>query len=38
MATDPLGPLPDKMDSAEMAAWTVVCSMLLNLDEILTKG
>jgi hypothetical protein len=38
MATDPLGPLPEAIDAAEMAAWTVVSNVLLNLDGVLTKG
>ncbi|MFP6612930.1 MAG: PSD1 and planctomycete cytochrome C domain-containing protein [Pirellulales bacterium] len=38
MATNPLGPLPDGADVAEMAAWTVVASVLLNLDETLSRG
>ncbi|MCH8048052.1 MAG: PSD1 domain-containing protein [Planctomycetes bacterium] len=38
MATDPLGPLPEGMNTAELAAWTVVAAALLNLDETLTKG
>ncbi len=38
MATKPLGPLPDGMNAAELAAWTVVANVLLNLDETLTKG
>ena len=38
MATDPLGPLPAGMDAAELAAWTVVSNVLLNLDGVLTKG
>ncbi len=37
MATDPLGPLPADMDVAELAAWTVVGNVLLNLDEIFLK-
>ena len=37
MATDPLGPLPTGMDVAELAAWTVVANVLLNLDEMLMK-
>ena len=37
MATDPLGPLPPGMDAAELAAWTVVGNVLLNLDEFLAK-
>jgi hypothetical protein len=37
LATDPLGPLPAGMDAAELAAWTVVSNVLLNLDGVLTK-
>jgi hypothetical protein len=37
MATLPLGPLPKDADPVEMAAWTVVGNVLLNLDEVLTK-
>jgi mono/diheme cytochrome c family protein len=36
-ATEPLGPLPDGVAPAEGAAWTSVCSVLLNLDEALTR-
>ena len=38
MATEPLGPLPDGADPAELAAWTVVSNVLLNLDGVLTKS
>ena len=38
MATDPLGPLPPGMDAAELAAWTTVANVLLNLDGVLTRG
>ena len=38
VATVPLGPLPEGLDTAEMAAWTIVAGVLLNLDETLTKG
>jgi hypothetical protein len=38
MATDPLGPLPTGADAADLAAWTVVANVLLNLDGVLTKG
>ena len=38
LATKPLGPLPANADPAEMAAWTVVANVLLNLDAVLTKG
>ncbi len=36
-ATDPLGPLPSQADSTDLAAWTAVCNVLLNLDEVLMK-
>ncbi|MBV9124400.1 MAG: PSD1 domain-containing protein [Planctomycetes bacterium] len=38
MATDPLGPLPSGMKADDLAAWTVVANVLLNLDGVLTKG
>lgn len=38
IATDPLGPLPEGWDAAELAAWTVVANVLLNLDGVLMKG
>jgi hypothetical protein len=37
LATDPLGPLPDGMDVADAAAWTVVANVILNLDEMFMK-
>ncbi len=40
LATDPLGPLPPDLagaDCADLAAWTVVANVLLNLDEFLVK-
>ena len=37
MATDPLGPAAEGSDVAELAAWTVVGNVLLNLDETLMK-
>ncbi len=37
MATEPLGPLPASMDAVELAAWTVVGNVLLNLDETFAK-
>lgn len=37
MATDPLGPLEDGESADELAAWTVVANVLLNLDEIFLK-
>ena len=37
LATDPLGPVPTGMNTEELAAWTVVGNVLLNLDETLMK-
>lgn len=37
-ATDPIGPLPEGIDVAELAAWTAVANVLLNLDGALTRG
>ena len=37
LATDPLGPAPAGMDTNDLAAWTVVSNVLLNLDEMLAK-
>src|SRR5690606_13130358 len=37
LATDPLGPVPPDADVVELAAWTSVCNVLLNLDEVLMK-
>ncbi len=37
VATKPLGELPKEMDMAELAAWTMVGNVLLNLDEVLMK-
>ncbi|MGE3408892.1 MAG: DUF1553 domain-containing protein [Pirellulales bacterium] len=37
MATDPLGPAPQGMDVNELAAWTVIGNVLLNLDETMMK-
>jgi hypothetical protein len=37
MATEPLGPAPEGADLTELAAWTVVGNVLLNLDEMLMK-
>jgi hypothetical protein len=35
LATDPIGPLPDGADKLELAAWTTLCNVILNLDEFL---
>ena len=37
MATEPLGPAAADANLAELAAWTVVANVLLNLDETLMK-
>lgn len=37
LASEPLGPLPDGADAAELAALTVVANVLLNLDGVLSK-
>jgi hypothetical protein len=37
MATDPIGPVPAGMNTTDLAALTVTCNVLLNLDEILMK-
>ncbi len=36
-ATDPIGPLGDGMAPSDAAAWSVLASVILNLDEALTK-
>jgi hypothetical protein len=38
LATEPLGALPDGWDAAELAAWTVVANVLLNMDSVIAKG
>jgi hypothetical protein len=38
IATEPLGPLPAGLDAADLAAWTTVANVLLNLDGVLTRG
>ncbi len=37
MATDPLGPAPENADIAELAAWTTVANVVMNLDEFLMR-
>jgi hypothetical protein len=37
LATMPLGPLPEGLDAAEAAAWTVVANVLLNMDGVLMR-
>jgi mono/diheme cytochrome c family protein len=38
LAVGPKGKLPAGLDAADLAAWTVVANVLLNLDGVLTKG
>lgn len=33
-----LSPLPAEYDKSELAAWTVIANVLLNMDGVLTKG
>jgi len=37
LATKPLGPVPNGMETLDAAAWTVVGNVLLNLDETLAR-
>ncbi len=37
LATKPLGPAPKEVPVADLAAWTVVANVILNLDETLNK-
>ncbi len=37
LATNPIGPAPPGTDTVELAAWTVVGNVLLNLDETLAR-
>jgi hypothetical protein len=30
--------LPKDLDPADLAAWTVIANVMLNLDETITKG
>jgi hypothetical protein len=38
LATDPIGPLPAGWKADELATWTVIANVLLNLDSVLMKG
>ena len=35
LATEPIGPLPSNADQVELATWTTICNVILNLDEFL---
>jgi hypothetical protein len=37
LATKPIGPAPAGAEVADLAAWTSVANVLLNLDEMLMK-
>ena len=37
LATEPLGPVPEGWDAVELAAWTLVSNVLLNLDEFIAR-
>ncbi len=37
LATEPIGALPTNTDVNQMAAWTAICNVVLNLDEFLMK-
>jgi hypothetical protein len=37
MATDPLGPVEAGADVVELAAWTAVANVVMNLDEFLMR-
>jgi hypothetical protein len=37
LASEPLGPLPKGTDAVQLAAWTAVGNVLLNLDEFLMR-
>jgi hypothetical protein len=38
LATSGLAAPPKEMNTAELAAWTMIANVLLNLDETITKG
>jgi hypothetical protein len=37
LATEPLGPLPSGMKADELAAWTTVANVVMNLDEFVMR-
>ena len=37
IATKPIGPAPQGVELPDLAAMTVVCNVILNLDELLMK-
>ena len=38
LATDPIGPVPEGVNEAELAAMTAVGNVILNLDEFITRN
>ncbi len=38
VATDPLGPAPPDVELTDLAAWTVVANVLLNMDGVLVRN
>jgi hypothetical protein len=38
LAAEPLRPLPAGMDPRDLAAWTVVSNVIMNMDAVLSKG
>ena len=38
LSTDPIGALPAGWKAEELATWTVIANVLLNLDGVLMKG
>jgi len=37
LATDPLGPLPPTLKASDLAAWTTVANVVINLDEFVMR-
>jgi len=37
LATDPLGPLPANQKAHDLAAWTTVANVVINLDEFVMR-
>ena len=37
IATDPLGPAPEDLELPDLASWTVVANVVLNLDETIAR-
>ncbi len=37
LATEPIGPAPEGLEAAELAAWTATANVIMNLDEFLMR-